>query len=123
MMQGVIVDTAGQAHTNFALVALLVLLSPYCQNNNAYMQNGIYMIWSANWFMMLRGLFLVNWYGAVMVAFGSLEGGVGMDLLAATVVEEAMLFGSMEMDVVEDSFHNYHLSTVTESEEAKACWL
>jgi len=34
--------------------------------------------------MMLRGLFLVNWYGAVMVAFGSLEGGVGMDLLAAS---------------------------------------
>jgi len=41
----------------------------------------------------------------------------------AAVVEEAMLFGSMEMDVVEDSFHNSHLSTVTESEEAKACWL
>jgi len=69
MMQGVIVDTAGQAHTNFALVALLVLLSPYCQNNNAYMHNGIYMIWSANW-CELRRVFFKEAFGAYVLSLG-----------------------------------------------------
>jgi len=69
MMQGVVVDTAGQAHANSALVALLILLSPCCQNSNAYMQNGIYMIWSANW-CELRKVFFKEAFGASVLSLG-----------------------------------------------------